>query len=58
MANRDITDIPHHFLKEVARCFEAYKDLEGVRGKPIGWELAAAVERDARRLLVGIRTLY
>lgn len=36
----DISDIPQHFLAEVAHFFEVYKDLEGVRTKPIGWESA------------------
>ncbi len=33
-----IDDIPQHFLREVAHFFEVYKDLEGVRIKPGGWE--------------------
>jgi inorganic pyrophosphatase len=36
----DIGDIPPHFLKEVAHFFAVYKDLEGARVKPIGWEKA------------------
>jgi inorganic pyrophosphatase len=35
---RDLDDVPPHFLKEVAHFFTVYKDLEGVRVKPIGWE--------------------
>jgi inorganic pyrophosphatase len=35
---RDLDDVPPHFLKEVAHFFTVYKDLEGVRAKPIGWE--------------------
>jgi len=34
----DITDIPQHYLREVAHFFEVYKDLEGERTRPIGWE--------------------
>jgi inorganic pyrophosphatase len=37
---RDIADIPPHFLREVAHFFEVYKDLEGERTRPIGWESA------------------
>ena len=37
----DITDIPQHFLHEVAHFFAVYKDLEGVTVKTIGWEGAA-----------------
>jgi inorganic pyrophosphatase len=33
-----LNDAPPHFLKEVAHFFTVYKDLEGVRVKPIGWE--------------------
>ena len=35
---RELDDVPPHFLKEVAHFFTVYKDLEGVRVKPIGWE--------------------
>lgn len=35
---QSIHDIPQHFLREVAHFFEVYKDLEGVRIKPVGWE--------------------
>ncbi len=38
----DLKDVPPHFLHEVAHFFEVYKDLEGMRTKPIGWEDAAA----------------
>jgi inorganic pyrophosphatase len=34
----DLDDVPPHFLREVAHFFTVYKDLEGVRVKPIGWE--------------------
>lgn len=32
------TDLPAHYLKEVEHFFTVYKDLEGVRVEPIGWE--------------------
>jgi inorganic pyrophosphatase len=35
---RDLDDVPPHFLKEVAHFFTVYKDLEGIRVKPIGWK--------------------
>jgi inorganic pyrophosphatase len=35
---RELDDVPPHFLKEVAHFFTVYKDLEGIRVKPIGWE--------------------
>jgi len=34
----EIADIPQHFLAEVAHFFTVYKDLEGVRVTPLGWE--------------------
>jgi inorganic pyrophosphatase len=48
---QDITDIPQHFLKEVAHFFEVYKDLEGSRTKPIGWESAAVAKAEIRRAM-------
>jgi len=41
----DITDIPQHFLHEVAHFFAVYKDLEGASVKTIGWEGAAQARR-------------
>ncbi len=41
----DITDIPQHFLHEVAHFFAVYKDLEGVSVKTIGWEGAAQARK-------------
>lgn len=34
---RDIEDVPRHYLREVQHFFERYKDLEGKRVEPIGW---------------------
>ncbi len=34
----EIADIPQHFLAEVAHFFTVYKDLEGIRVNPLGWE--------------------
>jgi inorganic pyrophosphatase len=45
----DLSDIPQHFLHEVAHFFEVYKDLEGIRTKPIGWEDAAAAKKEILR---------
>lgn len=33
-----IGDVPGHFLREVEHFFTVYKDLEGVRVQPVGWE--------------------
>lgn len=38
----DIGDVARHFLKEVEHFFSVYKDLEGARVTPLGWEDAAA----------------
>lgn len=35
---KEIAHIPQHFLNEVAHFFTVYKDLEGVRVQPLGWE--------------------
>lgn len=43
---RDLSDVPQSFLNEVAHFFEVYKDLEGQRTKPIGWENAAAAKAE------------
>jgi inorganic pyrophosphatase len=39
---RDLSDVPRHFLAEVAHFFQVYKDLEGIGVEPRGWEPAAA----------------
>jgi inorganic pyrophosphatase len=42
----DIVHVPKHYLAEVAHFFEVYKDLEGIRVHPIGWEpVQAALDR-------------
>jgi len=43
-----LRDVPPHYLREVAHFFERYKDLEGKRVEPIGWE-PSATARDAIR---------
>lgn len=48
---RDITDIPPHFLKEVAHFFEVYKDLEGKRTRPVGWEPASVAKAQISRAM-------
>jgi inorganic pyrophosphatase len=35
---RDYTELPQHYLKEVEHFFTVYKDLEGSRVEPGGWE--------------------
>jgi inorganic pyrophosphatase len=46
---QDIKDLPRHFLKEVAHFFEVYKDLEGKRTKPVGWEPATVAKAEIKR---------
>ncbi len=55
---RDIGDIPQHFLKEVGHFFEVYKDLEGKRAKPIGWEPAAIAKAEIERAVDMYRGKY
>ena len=50
----DLRNVPPHFLHEVAHFFEAYKDLEGARTKPIGWEDAEAAKKE----IMGSITLF
>ncbi len=33
-----LKDVPNHYLDEVAHFFKVYKDLEGARVEPVGWE--------------------
>jgi inorganic pyrophosphatase len=46
---QDIDDVPPHFLNEVAHFFEVYKDLEGQRAKPLGWENSEAAKKEILR---------
>lgn len=55
---QNITDIPQHFLKEVAHFFEVYKDLEGKRAKPIGWEPAEVARNEIARAIKLYRDKY
>ena len=41
----NITDIPRHLLDEIAHFFSVYKDLQGVKVTPVGWESADAAKR-------------
>jgi inorganic pyrophosphatase len=42
----DYNNLPSHYLKEVEHFFTVYKDLEGTRIEPVGWEdTAFAKER-------------
>ncbi|MCL6432553.1 MAG: inorganic diphosphatase, partial [Anaerolineae bacterium] len=43
---QDLSDVPRHFLAEVAHFFQVYKDLEGVGVEPRGWEPAAAAQAE------------
>jgi inorganic pyrophosphatase len=36
----NFTELPAHYLREVEHFFTVYKDLEGTRVEPIGWESA------------------
>ena len=45
----NIGDVPPHFLKEVSHFFEVYKDLEGQRTRPLGWENCEAARKEIMR---------
>lgn len=49
--NTDISNIPPHFLREVAHFFEVYKDLEGERTQLIGWESAQEAKEKIRHAI-------
>jgi inorganic pyrophosphatase len=41
-----LREVPNHYLREVEHFFTHYKDLEGKRVEPMGWEgRAVAYER-------------
>jgi inorganic pyrophosphatase len=40
----DVSDLPSHYLTEVAHFFSIYKDLEGKRVEIVGWEGMAAAK--------------
>ena len=40
----DISDIPQHYLSEVAHFFTVYKDLQGVKVQPLGWQPASVAK--------------
>jgi inorganic pyrophosphatase len=44
-----LSDVPKHFLREVSHFFEVYKDLEGERAKPLGWEDVEAAKVEINR---------
>ncbi len=48
---QDLDDVPGGFLNEVAHFFEVYKDLEGHRTKPLGWEPAAVARAEIERAM-------
>lgn len=53
-----LSDIPQHFLREVEHFFQVYKDLEGVRVKPIGWEDAQAAQIEIERAVALYRERF
>ena len=38
------TELPAHYIKEVEHFFAVYKDLEGARVEPLGWESASVAK--------------
>lgn len=50
----ELSDVPPHFLREVAHFFAVYKDLEGSRTLALGWDSAT----EAKRRVVHALDLY
>ena len=48
---KEYTDLPAHYLKEVEHFFAVYKDLEGTRVEPLGWEPAQAAQERIRQAI-------
>ena len=44
-------DVPPHYLDEVAHFFQVYKDLEGHRTQPLGWESVDVARRQIRHAI-------
>jgi len=42
---QDITDVPKHFLSEIAHFFQTYKQLQGIQVTAKGWDDAEAARR-------------
>jgi inorganic pyrophosphatase len=43
---QELTDVPHHYLREVEHFFATYKQLEGVVTEAQGWDSAAAASAE------------
>ncbi len=54
----DITDVPRHFLKEVAHFFETYKQLQGIEVTPKGWEDAEKARETILRAMAQYRQKF
>ena len=48
---QDTSDIPQHFLAEMAHFFSVYKDLERAHTQALGWEPAAAARQAIRHAM-------
>jgi len=46
-----LRDVPPHYLREVAHFFERYKDLEGKRTQPLGWETGSHARDSIRHAI-------
>jgi inorganic pyrophosphatase len=53
-----LDDVPTHYLREVEHFFKVYKDLEGVRVEPLGWNGAEAALDAIRAGLTGYAENY
>lgn len=55
---QDLPDVPRHFLTEVAHFFSVYKDLEGKRTEPLGWESVIIAKAEIKRSIALYKTHY
>lgn len=46
---RDMGDMPHQKLKEIAHFFQVYKELEGIKIEVVGWEGAGEAKRSIEK---------
>lgn len=46
---KDIEDVPHHLLDEIAEFFRTYKNLEGKEVEILSWENAEVAKKEAIR---------
>lgn len=54
----DITDVPKHFLNEIAHFFQTYKQLQNIQVTPKGWEGADAAKNAVLRAIQRYKEMF